>query len=190
MEQKVFKNGESMKIPKNKGKIFCFVILTITFISIAHVQAQDVSAKIKKIWTEYNVYQNGQEGMKIHVDFSINNMLNKTGQCNAYFYFKKGNALVDFNQRYHTKNGKVSSWYTFTPAYTNCVYDDFIIFMPYEEFHLTGRHDLKFQVEILDNNLRSITQSNYYDFWVEWGSGTTESEYVSLNRNYDWYIDQ
>jgi len=203
-----------MKNTNNKGKIFSFLILAITLISIANIKAQVVSAKIEKVWTEYDVYQNEQQGMKIHVNFSVNNMLNKTGQCNAYFYFKNGTALVDYNQRYHTKNGKVCSWYTFTPAHTNCLYDDFVIFMPYEELHLTGRHDLKFQIEILDYNLRSIAQSNFYDFWVEWGSGKiknesdrknenesdkkienetdrkNENESVSLNRNYDWYNNQ
>ena len=186
MKQKVFKNGVSIKIPKNKGKIFCFVILTITFISIAYIKVHDTSAKIEKIWTEHNVYQNDRQGMKIHVKFSVNNMLNKTGQCIAYLFNKNGNVLVNYNQR------MVSFWYTFTPVHANCVYEDFVIFVPYKELPLTDLHDMKFQVEVLDNNLKSITQSNYYDFWIGGNSEYDKNynEYVSLNRNYNWYINQ
>ena len=60
-----------------------------------------ISAKIDKVVPEYNISQNGQQGMNIRVSFSVLNMLNKKGQCNAYFYNSSGNPLMDTNKKYH-----------------------------------------------------------------------------------------
>jgi len=161
-------------------------------IKLKQINMSTISAKIDKVVPEYNISQNGQQGMNIRVSFSVLNMLNKKGQCNAYFYNSSGNPLMDKNKKYHTNSGKVCSWYTYTPAHANCVYNDFLIFMPYEELHVEGRHSLKFQVEILDDKLKSIARSALFDFWVEWKTpkDSPKTEHFSLNRNYNWYFDQ
>lgn len=53
-----------------------------------NIYSQNISAKIEQVWLEYNVYSGNERGMKIHVKFSVNNMLNKSGNVVAYFYFK------------------------------------------------------------------------------------------------------
>jgi hypothetical protein len=165
----ISKNEVCSKSHKSRGIIFCFSILATLLIGISNIKAQSVSATIEKLWEEYDVFQGSEKGMKIHVKFSVNNMLNKTGTCNAYFYYKNGLALNDYNQHYYTSDGKVSTGEKYTPSYTNAIYEDLVLFIPYSELHLgDGRHDIKFQIQIFDNNTRSITKSNYREFYINW----------------------
>ena len=99
--------------------------------------------------------------MNIHVKFSVRGMLNKQGTCNAYFSFNGGNMLNDYNGLYKAGNGQVAHGMPFTPPYEDATYNDFILFMPYNELHLgTGSHNLKFTIGIFDDNNNQIAISN------------------------------
>ena len=106
-------------------------------IDIYQEGAKEESASISNVWVDHNVYENGVKGMKIHVKFDVNGMLNKKGQIAAYFYNSNGNPLKDSNNSYCSVDGNVSAGSSFTPNYENCRFNDFTIFMPYSELHLT-----------------------------------------------------
>ena len=44
------------------------------------------SASISNVWVDHNVIVNGRKGMRIHVQFSVKNMLYCTGKVAIYFY--------------------------------------------------------------------------------------------------------
>ena len=90
--------------------------------------------------------------MRIHFRLDADNMKGKTGRCSAYFYKEDGTALVDLNDRYHTTDGKVSCGEDFTPRYENSYYEDFTLFMPYSELHISRSGSFKFYVTVWYNH--------------------------------------
>lgn len=127
-----------------------------------------VSAAINDVWSEFDIVSNGLLGMNIHIKFEVSNMLNLTGNCNVYFYDKKKYPLKDTNQSYVAVDGQICTWGSYTPNYQNCIYNDFVLFIPYSELHLPqGDHKLKFQVQLFYNH-EAIACSDFYDFTVNW----------------------
>ncbi|NDV57866.1 BACON domain-containing protein [Bacteroides sp. 519] len=125
--------------------------------------------KIESVWVDFDQYNsNYVKGMLIHVKFSANNMLGKRGRCVAYFHFKNGDKLLDYNQSYRTTDGQVSVSDNFTPEYVNTIYNDFTLFMPYSELHIqSGQKNvaLKFNVQIYEEATRKfIANSDYVNF--------------------------
>jgi len=126
-------------------------------------------ATIDSLWVDHGVYEDNQRGMKIHLKFSVYNMLGKTGHIAAYFYFEDGRVLKDINERYCSKGGNVtSSWESFKPSYNNSIFQDYTLFMPYSELHCDNdkKYELKFFVSVWDNDNRELTQSTWYHFYL------------------------
>lgn len=135
------------------------------------VNNANISATISRIWEEHNVFQDQQKGMKIHIKFNTYNMQNVQGKCIAYFYHKNGAALKDNNNSYRSSDGQVSVEQNFKPGYKEALYEDFILFIPYNELHLPseGRTNLKVHV-ILQTSLttahpKKLATSDWIYFW-------------------------
>lgn len=107
-----------------------------------------VSASIKRVWVDHSVYEGGQKGMRIHVNFDVNGMYNRTGQAAVYFYYSNGNPIKDTNNSYCTSNGDVATHVSFTPGYSNANYSDLKIFMPYNELHIYRTTSCYFTISI------------------------------------------
>lgn len=129
------------------------------------------SAKIENIWGNHHVFKNNQTGINIHVKFSVSGMSNKRGFVMAGFYFLNGNVLKDFNdnEKYRTTSGNVSVQECFISKYETELYEDFILFMPYDEFHLIegNLYSLKFQVVLFDHNWDMMAISDWVHFTVD-----------------------
>ena len=110
------------------------------------------SAEIGSIWVDHNQMRDGVKGMLIHVKFSVYNMLNRTGCCTAYFYYDNADntPLQDLNNSYYTGSGNVCVGSYFTPSYESSTYNDFTLFIPNSELHVTGKQSLKFRIRIYD----------------------------------------
>lgn len=127
------------------------------------------SGEIEEVWVDYDQWENGRKGMLIHVKFTVNNMLNRTGRCAAYFFYQDGDRLEDYNDNYSTPDGQVAFSETFVPKYENTRFKDFQLFMPYEELHLSsGRTDLKFYILIYDEETQEdlAPRSDYHNFYI------------------------
>ena len=131
-----------------------------------------INASFVSVWVEHNVLQYvglmAVKGMKIHAKFNVNNMLNKQGLIQAYFSFQNGNALNDYNGLYRAPNGQVSVWGNFTPNYTNCIFNDYVLFMPYTELHCAGGTSyLRFHLELFEKtsgSWKNMAISSNVDF--------------------------
>ena len=123
---------------------------------------------IFKIWVDHNQYQDSVKGMRIHVKFDVDNFKDTKGRVVAYFYTKNGDPLKDTNRSYNTTSGNVSTGSNFQSRYVNAIYEDFKLFMPYQELHLArGKHNLKFQIKIFKfNNSGSWDALNDVSDWV------------------------
>jgi hypothetical protein len=130
------------------------------------VTANVRNGEIKKIWVDYNVYEGQKKGMRIHLTFNVLNLKGKTCSANAYFYYASGDPLKDFNDKYNTTGGNVATHGDFTPGYANTIYNDFQLFMPYDELRLdTGKTDLKFVIELHCAGVGLVTGSQDYSFY-------------------------
>ena len=90
------------------------------------------------------------------------------GNVVAYFYWDDSNdtPLKDFDNRYYTVDGKVSACDNtkITPAYDTTSYNDWVIFMPYNQFHISssGTHKLKFFIVVWDDTInKEIIKSGW-----------------------------
>lgn len=125
---------------------------------------------IKSVETQHNVVQNGQKGMNIIVNYSVEGMKGKTGDLNAYFYFEDGTPLKDGNKSsvpcYGTYGGSVVVGKQFTPRYDDVAMSS-TLFMPYDELHLRkGKFSLKFYCAIFDDEMKQQATSNWQYFTV------------------------
>lgn len=128
------------------------------------------SIVIKSVETQHNVVQNGQKGMNIIVNYSVEGMKGKTGDLNAYFYFEDGTPLKDRNKSsvpcYGTYVGSVVVGKQFTPRYDDVAMSS-TLFMPYDELHLRkGKFSLKFYCAIFDDEMKQQATSNWKYFTV------------------------
>lgn len=128
------------------------------------------SIVIKSVETQHNVVQNGQKGMNIIVNYSVEGMKGKTGDLNAYFYFEDGTPLKDDNKSsvpcYGTYDGSVVVGKQFTPRYDDVAMSS-TLFMPYDELHLRkGKFSLKYYCAIFDDEMKQQATSNWKYFTV------------------------
>jgi len=107
-------------------------------------------ASITKVEVEHNVFNDANvKGMRIKVNFNVQNLRGEQGRCIAYFYnTNSGKALVDTNNDYNTTDGKVSASSYFTPRYDNTDFTAQQIFMPYKELHLSVETSCYFVVQL------------------------------------------
>lgn len=71
--------------------------------------AQKITGQIKDVTVEHNVFKNGVKGMKILVDFSVQNMKGIDGSCAVYFYYENGNRVKDTNGSYATSDNQAGN---------------------------------------------------------------------------------
>lgn len=132
--------------------------------------AKTPSAEFGSIRVVHNVFENpynifSRKGMQIYINFSVSGMLNKQGDCVVWFYFENGNILKDYNGAYRASDGQVATSSRFKSTYENARWDNFVIFMPYDELHLSrGSHSLKFKIGLFDHNDRQMETSDYIIF--------------------------
>lgn len=139
------------------------VVFLIMIAGTGVVSAQ-VSGEIEDVRVDHNVFEDGVKGMRIHVSFTAHNMRGSTGHIAAYFYFQNGRALNDFNDRFSSVSGQVSVGSDFTPRYADSVYNDFQLFMPYDELHLAdGEHQLQFDVVLFHELGNGYTEFARFD---------------------------
>lgn len=161
------KKKASLKSQMNMGNLVTKLILLCLTLFVSIGVWGQTSAEIEKVWVDFDVYENNQKGMRIHLKFSVDNMLNKQGSCVAWFYFSNGTALKDYNSRYRTSGGQVSTSEEYKPGYTSSIFKDFKMFIPYDELHLAeGEQSLKFDLGIFDNNSKQIAISEYQNFSI------------------------
>lgn len=128
--------------------------------------------RILNVRVEYNQTENRKKGMRIRATFEIDRYKGQPGIVCAYFYRENGTPLKDRNRQYHATDGNVAAGGWFRPGYVNTTYRDYAIFIPYSELHTgSGRHDLKFMVQIFNRSTGKALSdaSNWAYFWVRIG---------------------
>lgn len=130
--------------------------------------AQKITGQITDVTVEHNVFKDGVKGMKILVDFTVQNMKGIDGSCAVYFHYENGNQVKDSNGSYATSDNQAATHKAIKPIYDNSSYTDVEIFMPYNELEVgIGKHILKFDCIIWaypTSSAISVAESQYYFF--------------------------
>lgn len=139
--------------------------LKINLSQAAASNSNGMTANIQNVWVEHNQFEDGEKGMRIHVKFDVQNHKSQKGRVSCYFYKGDGTALKDTNGYYKTNDGNVSCGKDFTPSYDDSIYEDFKLFMPYNELHtnrVSGAY--KFYVIVWGLNSYNLAESDWQDF--------------------------
>ncbi len=135
-------------------KVICLFSLVFVIILSSHAgRFAEPDVILQKVWVEYDITENGQYGMKVHVDFTTYNIESIPAQLTIYFSYFDGKEQVwlkDNNGRYKSPNGTVSVGKDFTSSYPTSVFTDVQIFMPYKELDVeAGTHDLSMNIYVM-----------------------------------------
>ena len=129
--------------------------------------SSDAKATFDKVWVDYNVTEDGERGMRIHVKFNVSNMQGVNGYVLIYFEETDGTKLTTSSSVYG-KDGNVAVKKLITPGFDETVYKDLDIFMPYSALNLTkGKYELKMDVDLADEDENMIQHMGYHEFQYE-----------------------
>ncbi len=142
----------------------------------------EINAAVTKVWIDKDVEIDCKIGVLIHANFEVNGMLNKQGVCQAFFYDVDGRSLNDTNDQFCSEDGSVTCCDYFQPQYENTIYNDFKLFIPYEELHLNHPSIIKCDVYISDGNywLAKSSQVEFECNYSQHKDVDVENEYISV----------
>lgn len=124
-------------------------------------------ATFDKLWVDYDITEEGQKGMRIHIKFTAYDMLNMDAYMAIYFEFndEDGGRLKDKNKKFYSTAGDVALYQSIKPAYNPAVYEDLKLFMPYSELDLEpGTYDLSMDVKLIYKEGGAIQHLTNHDF--------------------------
>jgi len=165
--------------------IFFFLLFVISTIFALYYFAKlkqvknEKFADIENVWQRHNIVnENGLKGMEIYVQFITDGMLDKQGTVVVWFFDNNGNILIandNSELRYKSIGNYLSVAENFITCYADSIIsDDFVLFMPYNNFDdlfktsTQGKVDLLFRVGIFDDREKQIAISEYHSFYYSW----------------------
>ena len=142
---------------KFEGKHIFLLFLLVAPIII--VNAQSASATINSVWLEHNVIHSGTvyqtvwngwtwvsvprtvsaKGMKIHVNFDVDNCKAQQVWVCAFFYDEDYNPIYNNSGQFKAPDGQLSTQGPATPGYESTNFNDYWLFLPYSEIHFSGK---------------------------------------------------
>lgn len=176
----------------------------------ATAAVSDPEATFESARVVHNVTVNGRKGMRIHANFTVRYGQGVSCRLIAYFRYDDANStpVRSGDPNYRTTTGQLSAPVNFKPAYDPAYYKDYTLFVPYDALDAslsTGEWDLKFQLELYDNEgrrffgrspwykfhfSRAATEADSQDFTLYNQTGLTiKALYVSPHNSDDWQED-
>ncbi len=123
------------------------------------------SATFQKIWVDYDVKEEGKNGMRIHTAFKVYGMKGVSSYLQLKFQKRDGTPLKDNNGEFDHEDGSVAAFGVLKPGYDPTAYEDFDIFMPYDELDLSsGKYELKIDVDVIYESGGLVTHLTFYEF--------------------------
>ncbi len=115
---------------------------------------------IEEVWLEHNVKSGGYEGLEIHVRFEIDHMRSFMGRLAVYLHYASDGTPVECHVAdplYRTPAGNLTIQQNFVPYYTDTIFTDFALFIPYDAFPVSSDFvDYFANIEIMDEERKVI----------------------------------
>lgn len=124
-----------------------------------------------KIWIDYNVKRNGEQGMVIHTRMAVNGLMLRSlkvvvGIENA----PVGNAaakpvMARSDSANKSQTGQVAFYNSIVPSSNTYRLSNLTFFIPYDEINVpSGKHDLRLHVDLLDAGADNNIHIGYHPF--------------------------
>lgn len=123
------------------------------------------SATINNTWLEHDV----DGGIKIHVDMSTSNLLNRNVEVTCFFWFEDGRKVKSTDGKYESPDRQVCTSRVITANYQECTWNDLQLWIPYRQIKSVRDYKhLKCRVHVFYNNT-CLATGNYMHFgcWLE-----------------------
>jgi hypothetical protein len=133
-------------------------------------KSSTVTAKVKfdRMWVDYNVTEDGEKGMRIHLKFEVSGMQDVDSYAMVYFQKEDGSKITTSSSLYSSKDGYVAAKKALKPGFDVTVYKDLELFIPYTELNLPkGKYNLKMDADLTDDDENLIEHLSYHDFQFE-----------------------
>lgn len=123
------------------------------------------TATFQRMWIDYNITEGGVKGMRIHADFTVSDMKGVEGYLALYFQQRDGTPLKDNNDEFNSADDTVAAYGEIEPGYPVTVYEDFDIFMPYNELDLPGGdYKLRIDADVIYKQGGLVSHLTFYNF--------------------------
>jgi len=113
-------------------------------------------ATITETWLVHNAESGSYNGLEIHVKLQIDNMRARQCRLAAYVHLDSNGESVYSNiddPTFSTPSGYLTVQEEFVPIYPETIFNDFVLFIPYEAFPTSDDYvDYHANLEILDND--------------------------------------
>lgn len=155
-------------------KILCAAMCVLILIvygqamdRISSVNNGELKVVFEKITVDFKAAQEGENGMMLHLWFTVQDMKDSAATVAVYFMhndYHRG-YLKDTNQRYYSGAGEVAVYKNIKPKTTADAFEDFQLFMPYSELDLfPGDYPLTMDIKLIRTQGGLISQLTRYDF--------------------------
>ena len=132
------------------------------------------SAVFNGCWIDYNVFENGMKGMRIHVNFEVTGLKGVDSKLVARVQTEDDEYLTS-DSSYSNENGELETSFSMKPGYPTTVYKDADMFLPYSELNLPkGVYNLKLDIDVSYEDGELIQHLTYKDFEFTSGGGSRE----------------
>ncbi len=149
--------------------LLCVLVLVMCGQAMDRIHANnaDPKAVFEKITVDFKAMQEGENGMMLHLWFTVHEMKDSGSTIAVYFMhndYHRG-YLKDTNQRYYSGAGEVALYKNIKPKTSADAFEDFQIFMPYSELDLfPGDYPLTMDIKLIKLQGGVISQLTRYDF--------------------------
>lgn len=124
-----------------------------------------VTAKVNRIWVDYNITQGGKRGMLIHVNFEVTGLQGVDSKLTARVQKENGTFLTNSSSAYSNNEGQLAVSFEMKPGYATTVFKDATIFLPYSEITVTrGKWNLSLDIDLNCDDGTLIKHLDAYAF--------------------------
>jgi len=124
----------------------------------------EVSAKVNRIWVDYDVFENRKKGMRIHVNFEVTGLKDIDSKLTVRVV-RDNDTYLSSRTSYSNEEGELEVSFVMKPGYPTTVYKDADVFLPYDEIVLRkGVWDLKLDIDLNYDNGELIDHLEYHEF--------------------------
>ncbi len=123
------------------------------------------TAKLGKIWMDYNVTENGVKGLRINVNMTVSGMKDRDAYLQVLFTKKDGTKLYTTNKTYQGKNRQTAVFRNIRPIHTSARFTNLSVFIPYKEFKVSvGKHTIKLHADVVYTDYSLLSHLSYKSF--------------------------
>jgi hypothetical protein len=124
-----------------------------------------ISAKVTRVWADYNVTEEGKKGMRLHVNFEVTGLKGIDSMVSARVQKSNGDFLKNDSADYSNDEGLLQIKFAMKPGFDTAVFKDADLFLPYNEINVSkGKSNLKFDIDINYENGELIQHLDFYEF--------------------------